>query len=1423
MSLQGAGFSGTAVEQLEALGVSAFEADVVERSVAEQVDKAIIERERQGLEILLKKIRDKRAAIEQAVARNPRSPKAQSQREKLKELREQEQQLIADFEANFGRGTSSQLISPDGVASASALPVALSEREQLIRTGEITPFSNLAGLEKQVIRRQRPLQTSASVDTASDSNSLKPVPRSIIVLDNAEIPTHALRAHFSSSSSNSFTHNKRLEAARRKYAKALIKRQEQQTRQRREVSDHWGGGSDDTKRRRVSESNSTDRYMDDGDESFYLKRVRKWEKRTGMSVLPVDETQNSAEQEQEEDSDDDRDENRGVLAEEEEEQDVQLPDASQPSPAPSPSSTPSPREDLLALIALAPPRRRAAAAAATKIREMHAAPTPHITPEPNLVSQSVCSDEPSSVASSNRKRKRTQQQQQHLTSTSSLSDLDIASEAHEEDHSDLNENEPSETVDKNGSDEAEEEEEEELKLRTEQEEEDIDTEMKVTDAVASGAGITIDFSGNWDDAEFDGGLNLPGPVFDNLFEYQKTGVQWLWELHCQKVGGIIGDEMGLGKTVQVVAFLAGLQRSNMFGPTLIVCPATVMRQWVREFHTWWPPIRVALFHPTGSAALIGTSKSSLVRTIINTKGVLVTTYETIRINQDLLTQQPWEYVILDEGHKIRNPDSEITLACKRFETPHRLILSGSPIQNNLTELWSLFDFVFPGKLGTLPVFQAEFAAPISVGGFVNVSKVEAETAYRCSVVLRDLISPYLLRRLKRDVHTHLPSKSEQVLFCKLTEEQVQVYRDFLSSREVVECIEGKRMVFRAITTLRKICNHPDLVDCTFPTTKAQRRPLLKPIPSSASVDKFVESDDDADQPAGRSDSVDADFDWAKSAKMRVLDQLLPMWREQQHRVLLFSQTRQMLNLIEKFVRARGYSYVRMDGNTSIQIRLGLIDKFNSSPDIFLFLLTTKVGGIGVNLTGADRVLIYDPDWNPSTDMQARERAWRLGQKKPVTIYRLMTIGTIEEKMYHRQIFKQLLTEKILKDPNQRRFFRSNDIRDLFRLGSEYSNASKRGNNPKQTHTETATLFADVSTAVSQEWPQELSHKVNAAIVSRDTDSSSQGNADPLFVEQPYQEASIENTPTENPAEKDEAFILRSLLDQDGIHSAFHHDHVLSSSSDVEMSQITEEANELVRRASDAVRRSRNAMRAFDVATPTWTGRSGVAGAPNKRVPQRALIPRSVSVTGDQSSSSSAAVESTPPRNRFGNTSSEEIGRVSGSSSTSLGSTNVATSITPISASKTVVRGGRAILLAPTPTRISPQSEESPERRFSSLTSPISNLSSSQILTRLRARQTDSDDSSSTSTSSPSAPRTPDTSNISTTATPTADDGDGGVQPQDIRDFLESRGGAANTTDIVTFFRDRITEDQLVQFKQILRQVAVLNKHHKVWVLSRTPT
>ncbi|GJQ12130.1 hypothetical protein GpartN1_g3921.t1 [Galdieria partita] len=622
-----------------------------------------------------------------------------------------------------------------------------------------------------------------------------------------------------------------------------------------------------------------------------------------------------------------------------------------------------------------------------------------------------------------------------------------------------------------------------------------------------------------EDVCFEGGLRLPADIYDRLFPYQQVGLRWLWELHCQGVGGIVGDEMGLGKTIQVIVLLASLSYSHLLpGPVCVVAPATLLSQWKREFTTWWPSFRVRIMHKSA-----GDGDMWIVEDIIEQGDILITSYEQVRRFHEYILVHKWGYVILDEGHRIRNPDAEITLVCKRFKTVHRIIMTGAPLQNRLKELWSLFDFIYPGKLGTLPVFEEQFSVPITLGSYLNATPLQVHTAYKCASVLRNLVSPYLLRRLKKDVALQLPKKQEQILFCKLTKEQRELYKKYLNSRELQKVLQGSVNMLTAVSVLRKICNHPDLYD------------------------------EDALKDGRRYG------EWIRAGKLVVLDRVLHSWSKDASRVLVFSQSRSMLDILEMFARQRRYVYLRMDGETPMQERMKLIDSFNQNDEIFLFLLTTKVGGLGINLTGANRVVLYDPDWNPSTDLQARERAWRIGQKRDVIIYRLVTSGTIEEKIYHRQIFKQILTNKVLKDAQQKRFFRPKDLFDLFTLGDEYEEG-----------TETGDLFSGTSAV---EWTG--GSKVHDS--ENDEDCTEDENN------------SIEST--------HETRLLKELLDGKSLHSAMDHDAVLGVLGDgTDRQLLEEEAMKVATDALENLRKSRVSRQQSSIFMPTWTGSAGEAGA-----------------------------------------------------------------------------------------------------------------------------------------------------------------------------------------------------------------------------------
>lgn len=490
-------------------------------------------------------------------------------------------------------------------------------------------------------------------------------------------------------------------------------------------------------------------------------------------------------------------------------------------------------------------------------------------------------------------------------------------------------------------------------------------------------------------------LVIPKAIWNSLYPHQKVAVEWLWEKWNDKHGGIEGDEMGLGKTAITCCFLQSLQFSNILkNPILILSPLTVTQQWIRELHIWCPQFRSILLHSTRANRQV--SQESLLEHIDLYPTVIVTNYETLRRESvaDLMMEIEWGAVICDEGHKIRNYKTIIAQLVKKLPSMFHLAITGTPIQNSLVELWSLFDFAVPNLLGSIACFDREFAGPIKRGGFSNANPMDVLKAYKLAVALRDLIKPYILRRLKKDVNVQLPMKTEQILFLNLVPAQIQAYQDFLESTFYRRILSGECEIFVGIDFVRKICNHP----CLAEPRKYKQAPEL-------------------------------------SCKLNLLTKILPQWKKQNHRVLIFSQYLRMLDFIGLLCIKMKLTFFRLDGRTPSQKRTQYIDRFNAG-EKFAVIASTKVGGIGVNLTGADRVIIVDPDWNPSNDIQALQRAWRIGQKRDVAVYRLISVGTIEEKMYKKQIIKSFLSEKILSDPNQKRMFTPDTVKDLFKLDME---------------------------------------------------------------------------------------------------------------------------------------------------------------------------------------------------------------------------------------------------------------------------------------------------------------------------------------------------------------------------------------------------
>jgi len=472
-------------------------------------------------------------------------------------------------------------------------------------------------------------------------------------------------------------------------------------------------------------------------------------------------------------------------------------------------------------------------------------------------------------------------------------------------------------------------------------------------------------------------------------------------------------DMGLGKTLQTICIIASdhYLRAEEFKvsgnpdvrrmPSLIVCPPTLSGHWQQE---------IAQFAPFLSAlCYVGNpTERARVRSQLGTTDIVITSYDICRNDIDNISQYNWNYCVLDEGHIIKNSKAKLTQAVKRVRANHRLILSGTPIQNNVLELWSLFDFLMPGFLGTEKVFLDRFAKPIAASRNSRSNSKEQEAGALAIEALHKQVLPFLLRRLKEEVLDDLPPKIIQNYYCELSELQKRLYDDFAKKQSKTIATEigqegdkqAKQHIFQALQYMRKLCNSPALV-------------LNEKHPQFEKVNKQLVKDKSSIRDPLHAPKLGALKDLLTDCGIGVEDSGAggenPTETNaiSQHRALIFCQLKEMLDIVENDVLKKllpSVSYLRMDGGTEARKRQDIVTKFNGDPSIDVLLLTTHVGGLGLNLTGADTVIFVEHDWNPQKDMQAMDRAHRIGQKKVVNVYRLVTRGTLEEKIMRFVLF-----------------------------------------------------------------------------------------------------------------------------------------------------------------------------------------------------------------------------------------------------------------------------------------------------------------------------------------------------------------------------------------------------------------------------------
>jgi SNF2 family DNA or RNA helicase len=649
-----------------------------------------------------------------------------------------------------------------------------------------------------------------------------------------------------------------------------------------------------------------------------------------------------------------------------------------------------------------------------------------------------------------------------------------------------------------------------------------------------------------------------------LREYQFTGLKWLMQRYSKKVNGILADEMGLGKTIQTISLLAQLASEiGSWGPHLVVVPTSVMLNWEIEFKKWCPALKVLTYF--GSAKERKYKRQGWSKP--NSFHVCITTYRLVVQDQKIFRRKRWHYLILDEAHMIKNWKSQRWQTLLNFQSKRRLLITGTPLQNDLMELWSLLHFLMPDLFQSHSEFKSWFASPIS-------SMVEGTEQINQSLIsrLHRVLRPFILRRLKIDVEKNLPEKHEHVLHCQLSRRQRKLYEEYISSSETLSLLSSGNLlgVMNCLMQLRKVCNHPDLfagrsiissfdmviglrirfpklvqnvmrASCSIPTlihsdtTIEQREwktskygfcpvskfpaPLSELISSSpnpsfmnslANMSEVLCSDQlyqgitqnchdrrqfsmslrrtpwnerltvqlfricskarwlpqgtlnsmillfpdrmknvapiirhflfaipkaRAVSPTFGQSSISESFTSVFSCfnfeqdlrdilirkqlffpdkrlvqfdcgKLQLLSKLLRQLKFGGHKVLIFTQMTKMLDILETFLNLHGFTYCRLDGSTKPEQRQLLMQRFNNDKKIFVFILSTRSGGFGINLTGADTVIFYDSDWNPAVDHQAQDRCHRIGQTKEVNIYRLVCEGTIEENIMKKAMQKR---------------------------------------------------------------------------------------------------------------------------------------------------------------------------------------------------------------------------------------------------------------------------------------------------------------------------------------------------------------------------------------------------------------------------------
>ncbi|KAG1673281.1 hypothetical protein FOA52_002561 [Chlamydomonas sp. UWO 241] len=492
-------------------------------------------------------------------------------------------------------------------------------------------------------------------------------------------------------------------------------------------------------------------------------------------------------------------------------------------------------------------------------------------------------------------------------------------------------------------------------------------------------------------------------------DYQLKGVKWLISLYNNGLNGILADQMGLGKTVQTIGFLSYLRprgikgpfrviglhsTKGIKGPFLVIGPLSTLPNWIAEFQRFCPGMPALMYHGSRQEREeLRRTRLKVTNPLSDDFPVIVTSFEIIIADSKFLQRIKMKYVVVDEGHRLKNFNCKLVRELKTIPAENRLLLSGTPLQNNLDELWSLLNYIMPTTFSDLSDFQGwfNFAGVVGNVAGADAAVIAAEQRNRMVSKLHSILKPFMLRRLKSDVNIGLPEKAELLLYAHMTQHQkdlnLQVLNGTLKAgMKSFADSQGSSMsagnLNNMLMQMRKIANHPDLVTGPF---------------------------------SGDNMLPEAEEMVRQSGKLQLLERLLKKLKEGGHKVLIFSQMTKMLDLINSYLEQTGHSRVcRIDGSIPWQERQRNIEDFNSDPTTWLFLLSTRAGGLGINLTAADTVIIYDSDWNPHQDLQAMDRCHRIGQTRPCLVLRLASANSVEGKMLRRAADKMALERLVIK-------------------------------------------------------------------------------------------------------------------------------------------------------------------------------------------------------------------------------------------------------------------------------------------------------------------------------------------------------------------------------------------------------------------------